>query len=43
MHIFLHDLNQAYTTGQLPSDNDDATLRYIDYAMIEHEMAMSGA
>ncbi|CAF1683370.1 unnamed protein product, partial [Adineta ricciae] len=43
MDIFLHDLNLAYTTGQLPSDNDDATLRYIDYAMIEHEMAMSGA
>ena len=30
MDIFLHDLNQAYTTGQLPSDNDDGTLRYID-------------
>ena len=29
MSIFLHDLNQAYTTSQLPPDNDD-TLRYLD-------------
>ena len=29
MDIFLHDLNQAYTTGQL-SNNDNTALRYID-------------
>ena len=29
MNIFLRDLNQAYTTGQL-SNNDDTTLRYLD-------------
>jgi NRPS condensation-like uncharacterized protein len=29
MNIFLHDLNEAYTTGQL-STNDETTLRYID-------------
>ena len=29
MNIFLHDLNQAYATGQL-SNNDDTTLRYLD-------------
>jgi hypothetical protein len=28
MDVFLHDLDQAYTTGQLT--NDDATLRYLD-------------
>ncbi|UJR22117.1 hypothetical protein I4U23_025181 [Adineta vaga] len=42
MKIFLHDLNQAYTTGQLPPDNDD-TLRYLDYAIIEQQMPMAGA
>jgi condensation domain-containing protein len=29
MNVFLDDLNQAYTTGQL-STNDDTTLRYLD-------------
>ncbi|CAF1565227.1 unnamed protein product, partial [Adineta steineri] len=42
MNIFLHDLNQAYTTGQLAIDND-TTLRYIDYALIEQQMSMTGA
>ncbi|CAF4395397.1 unnamed protein product, partial [Adineta steineri] len=42
MDVFLHDLNQAYTTGQLLYD-DDTNLRYLDYAVIEHQMPMSGA
>ncbi|CAF1459222.1 unnamed protein product, partial [Adineta steineri] len=42
MNIFLHDLNQAYTTGQLLYD-DSTTLRYIDYAVIEQQMSMTGA
>ncbi|CAF1063367.1 unnamed protein product [Adineta steineri] len=42
MNIFLHDLNQAYTTGQLLYD-DNTTLRYIDYAVIEQQMSMAGA
>jgi hypothetical protein len=29
MHVFLHDLDQAYKTGQLPA-NDETTLHYID-------------
>lgn len=29
MDIFLHDLNQAYTTGQLPTDHTNS-LRYLD-------------
>ena len=29
MDVFLHDLNQAYTTGLLPN-NDDAALHYVD-------------
>ena len=29
MDVFLHDLNQAYTTNQLPS-NDDNALNYLD-------------
>ena len=29
MNVFLHDVNQAYTTGQLTTD-DKSTLRYID-------------
>jgi NRPS condensation-like uncharacterized protein len=29
MNVFLHDLNQAYSTGQLTTD-DDTTLRYLD-------------
>ncbi|CAF0892115.1 unnamed protein product [Adineta steineri] len=42
MNIFLHDLNQAYTTGQLLYD-DSINLRYLDYAVIEHKMSMNGA
>ncbi|CAF1161511.1 unnamed protein product [Adineta steineri] len=42
MNIFLHDLNQAYTTGQLLYDNNN-NLRYLDYAAIEQQMSMSGA
>ncbi|CAF4139461.1 unnamed protein product, partial [Adineta steineri] len=42
MEMFLHDLNQAYTTGQLLYDaNTD--LRYLDYAVIEQQMSMTGA
>ncbi|CAF1584703.1 unnamed protein product, partial [Adineta steineri] len=40
--IFLRDLNQAYTTGQLVYD-DNTNLRYIDYAVIEQQMPMTGA
>jgi NRPS condensation-like uncharacterized protein len=29
MNVFLNDLNQAYTTGQLPT-NDETALRYLD-------------
>ncbi|CAF1563671.1 unnamed protein product, partial [Adineta steineri] len=43
MNIFLHDLNQAYTTGQLPVNGDNTTLRYLDYAVIEQQMLMTGA
>ncbi|CAF1567354.1 unnamed protein product, partial [Adineta steineri] len=42
INIFLHDLNQAYTTGQLLYD-DNTTLRYLDYAVIEQQMSMTGA
>ncbi|CAF3839123.1 unnamed protein product [Adineta steineri] len=42
MNIFLHDLNQAYTTGQLSYD-DNTNLRYLDYAVIEQQMSMTGA
>ncbi|CAF0817778.1 unnamed protein product [Adineta steineri] len=42
MNMFLHDLDQAYTTGQLLYD-DNTTLRYLDYAVIEQQMAMTGA
>ncbi|CAF4067597.1 unnamed protein product, partial [Adineta steineri] len=42
MNIFLHDLNQAYTTAQLPYD-DKTNLRYLDYAVIEQQMSMTGA
>ena len=30
MNIFLHDLNQAYITGQLPFNVDNTNLRYLD-------------
>ncbi|CAF4185112.1 unnamed protein product, partial [Adineta steineri] len=43
MNIFLHDLNQAYTAGQLLFNDDNTTLRYLDYAVIEQEMSMTGA
>ncbi|CAF1430650.1 unnamed protein product, partial [Adineta steineri] len=43
MNTFLHDLNQAYTTGQLPLDDDNTNLRYLDYAVIEQQMSMTGA
>ncbi|CAF4191408.1 unnamed protein product, partial [Adineta steineri] len=42
MNIFLYDLNQAYTTGQLLYD-DNTHLRYLDYAVIEQQMTMTGA
>ncbi|CAF4081742.1 unnamed protein product, partial [Adineta steineri] len=42
MNIFLHDLNQIYTTGQLLYD-DNTNLRYLDYAVIEQQMSMTGA
>ncbi|CAF1082378.1 unnamed protein product [Adineta steineri] len=42
MKVFHHDLNQAYTTGQLLYD-DNTNLRYLDYAVIEQQMSMSGA
>ncbi|CAF4166612.1 unnamed protein product, partial [Adineta steineri] len=42
MNIFLHDLNQAYTTGQLLY-HDSTNLRYLDYAVIEQQMSMTGA
>ncbi|CAF4196999.1 unnamed protein product [Adineta steineri] len=42
MNIFLHDLNQAYTTSQLLYD-DNTNLRYLDYAVIEQQMSMTGA
>ncbi|CAF0903516.1 unnamed protein product [Adineta steineri] len=42
MRVFHRDLNQAYTTGQLLYD-DNTTLRYIDYAVIEQQMSMAGA
>ncbi|CAF1531376.1 unnamed protein product, partial [Adineta steineri] len=43
MHMFLYDLNQAYTTGQLPFIDGNTTLRYLDYAAIEQQMSMTGA
>ncbi|CAF0996698.1 unnamed protein product [Adineta steineri] len=42
MKVFLHDLNQAYTTSQLLYD-DNNNLRYLDYAVIEQQMSMTGA
>ncbi|CAF0897146.1 unnamed protein product [Adineta steineri] len=42
MEVFHHDLNQAYTTGQLLYD-DNTNLRYLDYAVIEQQMTMTGA
>ncbi|CAF4072475.1 unnamed protein product [Adineta steineri] len=42
MNIFFHDLDQAYTTGQLLYD-DNTNLRYLDHAVIEQQMSMTGA
>ncbi|CAF1011000.1 unnamed protein product [Adineta steineri] len=42
MEVFHHDLNQAYTTSQLLYD-DNTNLRYLDYAVLEHRMSMTGA
>ncbi|CAF1465419.1 unnamed protein product [Adineta steineri] len=42
MKILLHDLNLAYTTDQLIY-GDDTNLRYLDYAVIEQQMSMTGA
>ncbi|CAF1541999.1 unnamed protein product, partial [Adineta steineri] len=42
MEVFHYDLNQAYTTGQLLY-NDNTKLRYLDYAVIEQQMSMTGA
>ncbi|CAF1514282.1 unnamed protein product, partial [Adineta steineri] len=42
MKVFHHDLNQAYATGQLLYD-DNTNLRYLDYAVIEQQMSMTGA
>ncbi|CAF4064666.1 unnamed protein product [Rotaria sordida] len=42
MNIFLHDLNQAYITSEL-STNEDTILRYLDYATIEQQMPMTAA
>ncbi|CAF1191290.1 unnamed protein product [Adineta steineri] len=42
MDVFLHDLNQFYTIGQLISD-DSTGLRYLDYANIEQHMPMTAA
>ncbi|UJR29563.1 hypothetical protein I4U23_010780 [Adineta vaga] len=45
LDIFLDDLNQAYVAGQLCThgENDETVLRYLDYALIEQQMSMSGA
>ncbi|CAF5090396.1 unnamed protein product, partial [Rotaria sp. Silwood1] len=42
MDVFLHDLNQAYSTDQITTD-DNSLLRYLDYAMIEQQMPMTAA
>ncbi|CAF3939902.1 unnamed protein product, partial [Adineta steineri] len=42
MNIFLHDLNQAYIAGQL-SNNNDTTLHYLDYTVLEQQISMTGA
>ncbi|CAF1337734.1 unnamed protein product [Adineta steineri] len=42
MEVFLRDLSEAYTAGQLSYD-DNTTLRYLDYAVIEQQMPMTGA
>ncbi|CAF0953681.1 unnamed protein product [Adineta steineri] len=42
MDVFLHDLNQAYTTDQVSFD-DNTNLRYLDYAHIEQQISMAAA
>ncbi|CAF3749419.1 unnamed protein product [Rotaria sp. Silwood1] len=42
MDVFLHDLNQAYSTDQITTDYN-SLLRYLDYAMIEQQMPMTAA
>ncbi|CAF1450699.1 unnamed protein product, partial [Adineta ricciae] len=42
MDIFLADLNKAYNTGELET-NDDNSLRYLDYALLERQMPMTTA
>ncbi|CAF3939589.1 unnamed protein product [Rotaria sp. Silwood1] len=42
MGVFLHDLNQAYSTGQITID-DNSLRRYLDYAIIEQQMPMTAA
>ncbi|CAF4666490.1 unnamed protein product [Rotaria socialis] len=42
MAVFRRDLDQAYTTGHLTSD-DDTNLRYLDYAITEQQMSMVAA
>ncbi|CAF5154244.1 unnamed protein product, partial [Rotaria sp. Silwood1] len=42
MDVFLHDLNQAYSTGQITID-DNSLRRYLDYAIIEQQMPMTAA
>ncbi|CAF4114331.1 unnamed protein product, partial [Adineta steineri] len=40
--MFRQDLDQAYTMGYLEND-DNTTLRYLDYAVAEQQMAMTAA
>ena len=40
MNLFLHDLHQAYTTGQLTPD-DHTTLRYLDCKCIDISLLFS--
>ncbi|CAF4107727.1 unnamed protein product, partial [Adineta steineri] len=42
INIFLYDLDHAYKTDPLTTDNT-TTPRYIDYALIEQQMSMTGA
>ncbi|CAF1478947.1 unnamed protein product, partial [Adineta steineri] len=42
MNVFFHDLNEAYSTGQLETDGN-IDLRYIDYALMERQMPMTTA
>ena len=37
--IFLHDLNQAYTTHQLPTDDNNTQLRYLDCKYHHHSFS----